>query len=230
MADQTTPPIAGTDMAGYAIVMPPGWEQIPLRQGTDAAVKKILDNAFGRLGPDLPRDRVTPYRKELERRLGRVISQARNNGGFCLYLPVEHMHQAPIAASFVVSQGSLGSDQQIAPAAIMSELISGLEGAEQVTVDGVPAARIERVAPPEPETEIEQGSRRVDYVIPVPGQHDEWLVVAFSTLGGGDPEDEYAILQAELFDAIMATFRWTPAAQSAPENGPEASRARASRA
>jgi len=191
--------------------MPPGWDQIPLRQGTGDAVKKILDKAFSRLGPDLPRDRVTPYRKELERRLGGLISQARSNGGFCLYLPVEHAHQVAMGASFVVSQGSLGSAPEIDPAEILSRLISEQEEAEPVTVDGATAARIERVAPPDPETEIEQGSRRVDYVIPVPGQHGQWLVVAFSTLGGGDPEDEYARLQAELFDAIMGTFRWAKA-------------------
>jgi hypothetical protein len=211
MSDQFLAEMAGSRAAGYTLVMPPGWEQIPLRQGTGDAVKKILDNAFSRLGPDLPRDRVTPYRKELERRLSRLISQARSSGGFCLYLPVEYVYQARVAASFVVSQGSLGSDSQIDPAAVLSRLISGEEQAQPVAVDGVTAARIERVAPPDPDTEVEQGSRRVDYVIPVPGQHDQWLVVAFSTLGGGDPEDEYARLQAELFDAIMGTFRWAGA-------------------
>jgi hypothetical protein len=31
----------------------------------------------------------------------------------------------------------------------------------------------------------------------------------FSTLGDGDPAGEYASLLADLFDAIMSTFRWT---------------------
>jgi hypothetical protein len=34
------------------------------------------------------------------------------------------------------------------------------------------------------------------------------VVVAFSTLGGGDPDDQYAKILVELFDAIMSTFRW----------------------
>jgi hypothetical protein len=35
------------------------------------------------------------------------------------------------------------------------------------------------------------------------------MVITFSTLGHGDPAGEYAGLLAELFDAIMSTFRWT---------------------
>ncbi len=116
---------AGTPDAGavgYSIVLPPQWHEIPLRSGTDEAIKKILDGAIAGLRRDLPRDRVAPYRMEIE---------------------------------------------------------------------------------------VEFGSRRVDYVIPVPGQRDRWLIAAFSTLGTGDPNDQHAKLLAELFEAIMATFRWT---------------------
>jgi hypothetical protein len=35
------------------------------------------------------------------------------------------------------------------------------------------------------------------------------MVITFSTLGDGDPSGQYAGLLAELFDAIMSTFRWT---------------------
>jgi hypothetical protein len=55
------------------------------------------------------------------------------------------------------------------------------------------------------------GSRRVDYIVPVPGEVDRWLVIAFSTIGGGDPDDNVARLLVELFDAMMATFRWARA-------------------
>lgn len=75
-------------------------------------------------------------------------------------------------------------------------------------MDGVAAVRIERTAAPDPDREIEFGSRRVDYVIPVPGQPEQWLIAAFSTLGSGDPDGEHARLLAGLFDAIMSTFGW----------------------
>ena len=55
---------------------------------------------------------------------------------------------------------------------------------------------------------VEYASRRVDYVLPVPTDLDRWVVVSFSTLGAGDPTDEFAQLLVELFDAIMTTFRW----------------------
>jgi hypothetical protein len=59
--------------------------------------------------------------------------------------------------------------------------------------------------------DAEAASRRVDYVIPVPQDASRWVVVSFSTVGAGDPEDEIAEATTELFDAIMTTFRWRAA-------------------
>jgi hypothetical protein len=170
VADQPGASVSGPLTAGYTIVLPPGWQQIPLQRGTGEAVKKILDGAFSKLGHDLPRDKLTPYRKELERRLAQLITQARRNGGVCLYLPVELMHGTPIPASFVVSEGSLGSAGDIDPALIVSHLAAGDDNGKPVTVNGAMAVRIERTAPPDPPREIEHSSRRVDYVISVPEQ------------------------------------------------------------
>jgi hypothetical protein len=196
---------------GYAIVLPPTWRKIPLRQGTDQAIRKIQEEVFARLPPDVPRDRVTPYRVELERRLGGLVAEARKASGLDLYLPVMLMHDAPVAASFVVSEVSFGSQEEIDPGLIAVRLAAGTEDSATVSVDGAVGVRIERVGAPEPGKEIETASRRVDYVISVPGDPDRWLEIAFSTLGGGDPSDQYAKLLVELFDAIMSTFRWTQA-------------------
>jgi hypothetical protein len=48
----------------------------------------------------------------------------------------------------------------------------------------------------------------VDYAVPVPGAAARWLLVAFSTLGAGDPDDQVARMLVQLFDAMMSTFRW----------------------
>jgi hypothetical protein len=56
--------------------------------------------------------------------------------------------------------------------------------------------------------DAELASRRVDYVIPVPMDPNRWVILSFSTVGAGDPEDEIAEATTELFDAIMTTFRW----------------------
>ncbi|MBO0817327.1 MAG: hypothetical protein J2P30_19545, partial [Actinobacteria bacterium] len=37
--------------AGYQIVLPPGWQRIPARRGTDAKIRQILDRAAGSLPP-----------------------------------------------------------------------------------------------------------------------------------------------------------------------------------
>ncbi|HEX3752768.1 MAG TPA: hypothetical protein VHW06_19525 [Streptosporangiaceae bacterium] len=196
------------EAAGYTLVLPPGWERIPARQGTDDAIRAILDAKFRELPPDLPRDQLAPYRAEIEGKLRRAAAQARKNGAIDLYLPVQLRNGLPVPASFVVSEGSIPTAGIDEPGQIVSYLVNeGTDGAA-VTVDGVAGARSERCAGPDPDQGIEYGSRRVDYAVPVPGGAGRWLLVAFSTLGAGDPDDEVARLLVQLFDAMMSTFRW----------------------
>jgi len=201
-------PGAAGPPAGYTIVLPPAWRKIPVRQHTDQAIRGIVDQAFSNLPTHVPQDKVAPYRKELEHQLTSAARQARRSGAVDLYLPVELMHGAPIAASFIVSEGSLASVTDIGPEMIISYMASGRDDNRVVTVDGAIGVRMERTARPDPSKGIEHGSRRVDYVISVPAEADRWVVVAFSTLGWGDPDDQYAKVLVELFDAIMSTFRW----------------------
>jgi hypothetical protein len=77
-----------------------------------------------------------------------------------------------------------------------------------VLVDGTTGARLEGTGPAEMILGIEAASRRVDYLLPVPGQPGQWLIVAFATPGDGDPHGAFAALLVELFDSIMLTFRW----------------------
>jgi hypothetical protein len=196
------------EAAGYTLVLPPGWERIPARQGTDDAIRAILDAKFRELPPDLPRDQLAPYRAEIEGKLRRAAAQARKNGAIDLYLPVQLRNGLPVPASFVVSEGSIPVAGVDEPEQIVSYLVNeGTDGAA-VTVDGVAGARSEHCAGPDPGQGIEYGSRRVDYAVPVPGDAGRWLLVAFSTLGAGDPDDEVARLLVQLFDAMMSTFRW----------------------
>lgn len=76
-------------------------------------------------------------------------------------------------------------------------------------VDGSRGARIESTGPAETAPGIHTSSRRVDYVLPVPGHPGRWLIVTFATPGDGDPGGEFAGLLVRLFDSIMLTFRWT---------------------
>jgi len=115
------------------------------------------------------------------------------------------MHGAPVGASFIVSELSLGTAD---PAMVVAHLVTEDDAVLPVTVDEAVGLRIERAAGPSPGEGIDVGSRRVDYVLKVPGDPERWLVIAFSTLGGGDPDDDIARLLAGLFDAMMSTFRW----------------------
>jgi hypothetical protein len=190
-------------------VLPPAWRKIPVRSGTDKAIKEIVDQAFANLPKDIPRDKVTPYRMELGRQLTDAARRARQQGGTELYLPVELEHGTLIAASFVVSEGLIGSpSEDVDPAQVVALMAAESDGSP-VTIDGAMGMRTERVAPPDPGNGVEFGSRRVDYALSVPGDPHRWLLIAFSALGAGDPDDKFAKLLVELFDAIMSTFRWT---------------------
>lgn len=206
---------ADTPVTGYSLVLPPAWRRIPIQHGTKAAIRGIVDEVMRRYPKDLPRDKMTPYRIELERRLSDLARRARSNGGLDLYLPIEYVHGVTITASFVVSQVTLPvpeleSAEQVAvdSAQLVAYLTSEEGSASPVSVAGVNAARTERVAPPDPAEQVPFGSRRVDYVIPLPGHPARWMLAAFSTIGDGDPEGKFAKLLVELFDAIMLTFRW----------------------
>jgi hypothetical protein len=207
-------------VAGYSLVLPTGWRQIPIQGGTKAAIRAIVDEVLRRFSGGKSRDAMTPYRIELERRLTDMARRVRAAGGRDLYLPIEYVHGVTIAASFVVSQVTLpepppevtaqsGGQEGAAAEAVVGYLTSPEGGdATAVVAGGVAAARTERVAAPEEAEDLPVGSRRVDYLIPVPRQPTRWLVMAFSTIGDGDPEGDFAKLLVELFDAIMLTFRW----------------------
>jgi hypothetical protein len=207
---RTEPPVTG-----YSLVLPSGWRRIPIQHGTKAAIRAIVDEVMRRYPKDLPRDKMTPYRIELERRLSELASRARSSGGVDLYLPIEYTHGVTITASFVVSQVMLpvpeqdSADQVAADCAQFVAYLTSDEGnASAVSVAGVHAARTESVAAADPAEQIPFGSRRVDYVIPLPGHPTRWMLAAFSTIGDGDPEGQFAKLLVQLFDAIMLTFRW----------------------
>ena len=205
---------AAPPAAGSTIVLPPPWRKIPVRDGTDQAIKEIVDEVFAGLPKDVPRDRVTPYRLELGRQLADAAAHARRNGGTELYLPVKLQRGTLIAASFVVSEGPAEPAADVAaadPAQVASLLAARSEGGRPVTVDGAVGARTERTAPPDESSGAPHGSRHVDYVLSIPGETSRWLVIAFSALSAGDQDDKFARLLAELFDAMMATFRWTRA-------------------
>jgi hypothetical protein len=216
VAEPAAGPVVSTALVtGYTLILPDGWRRIPIQHGTKAAIRGITDEVIRRFPKGVSRDKMTPYRVEIERRLSDMARRARSTGGVDLYLPIEYSHGVAVTASFVVSQVALpvpaqeSAEQETADSAEVVAYLTSEGNASPVTVAGVAAARTESVAPPDQAEEIPFGSRRVDYMIPMPGHTTRWLVVAFSTIGDGDPEGDFAKLLVELFDAIMLTFRWS---------------------
>jgi hypothetical protein len=250
----------GTRPGGYTIVLPPGWRRIPLRQGpeeTEKAARAAVSASLRALPRGVPRDRLAAFRAESEGRLRTMAAQVRKQGGVDLYLPVESMRGIPVSASFVVSEGSLGGGGGAAPvdpAQVVTYLAAerGDGKRTQAALDGALALRVEHVAGPDPAADVQATTRRVDYIVSMPGEPDRWLVVAFSTLDQSGqsqdsqsqdsqsqdsqsqdsqgsqsahngaaanaaddgqetagPGDQLAHLLVQLFDAMMATFRWT---------------------
>jgi hypothetical protein len=193
------------------LVLPPGWIQVPVRDATPGTAHEVVSTAFRRPPEGVPRDAFTSARIELERRLDRMIRKAKTDGGLELFLACGHAYADPVPASFLIAEGSLGGacDDPLAVVTAIAEGAArdGGEPGQLTALDGAPAARVERVTVPE--AGDDHASLRVEYTVPVLAGPNRWLVITFSTLGDGDPSGGYASLLAELFDAIMSTFRWT---------------------
>ncbi|WP_326694265.1 MULTISPECIES: hypothetical protein [unclassified Streptomyces] len=189
----------------YHLVLPPGWAQIPLRYGTDNAVRRIVDHTF----ENLPRDEVFSYRRDLEATLGRRVREAQNADGLDLYLPVELMHGISVPASILISETRIPGDNGPDPHEVALFLASSGDDLETVDLDGVPSVRTERTAPADAGREVEFPSRQVNYQVPVPQAPGRWLTIAFSTVGSEDADGDLSLLLVDLFDAVMTTFRWS---------------------
>jgi hypothetical protein len=202
---------APRQVSGYSLMVPPGWSRIPIRHGTAAAIREIAENVLAAIPANGPAERAALLRDQIARRLAELAEQARPLGGVDLYLPVAHLRGTAIPAPYIVSEGRPPAAGIVDSARVAGYLASAVAGASPVTVDGCPGARLESAAPAQTILGIAAAARRVDYLLPVPGQPGQWLIVTFAASGDGDPEGEFARLRVELFDSIMLTFRWVTA-------------------
>ncbi|MEV8074163.1 hypothetical protein [Streptomyces pseudogriseolus] len=151
----------------------------------------------------------------MESRFRGVVAEARRSGALDLYLPVRKTGTVNLGASLVVSETLLprrGESDAGDPTDVAVRLLSrdGSRNADLSSgeLDGAVAVRREHVVPADAGRGAELASRRVEYLASVPGDAARWFLAAFSTVGGGRPDDELADALVEWFDAVMATFRW----------------------
>jgi hypothetical protein len=195
-------------VSGYSVAVPPGWSRIPIRHGTTAAIQDIADEVLAGISANAPREHGAQIKDQFKRRLADLAERARPLGGVDLYLPISHLHGTAVPASFIVSEGRPPAAGIVDSGQVAGYLAAALPGSSPVMVDGCAGARLESTAPAETILGIEAASRRVDYLLPVPGLQGQWLIVTFAVSGEGDPAGAFADLLVELFDSIMLTFRW----------------------
>jgi len=193
---------------GYSLVVPPGWSRIPISHRTTAAIRETTGAVLTALPANTPPERAARLRDQIEQHLAELAEQARTLGGVDLYLPILPMRGTAVPASFLVSEGRPTAAGMVDPAQVTGYLAAAVTGASPVTVDGCAGARLEIAAPAETIPGTAAASRRVDYLLPVPGQSGQWLIVAFAASGTGDEKGALGTLLVELFDSIMLTFRW----------------------
>lgn len=204
---------ASTQPTGYRILLPSDWVSIPVR-GADPhkEVRRVVKETFARFPADVPRDKLTPLRLNLERELQAVVADAREADALELYLPMKTEGEVNLGASFIVSEAQTphgaGADPDTAAIQIMA---AGGDDTDMSSseLDGSLAVRRDRVLAAERSGDQTLGSRCVDYLVSVPGSSERWFMAAFSTVGAGDPRDELANALVEWFDALMSTFRWS---------------------
>ncbi|KHL10485.1 hypothetical protein CLV56_1861 [Mumia flava] len=195
-------------VSGYRVALPPPWTRIPLRRGTEDAVRAIVDDVAEHHTPkEIPPDQVGPKKRELVAAMMTQARESADKGGVDLYIPLDAIHGYAVEASFVVSE--------VTPSALMEadevpQVMASLlrdPGTEPVTVaDTVWVRRLVEVPPPDADS---APSKRVEYVTALPGAPRYWILSSFATVGdpitGADGEGD---LRIELFDAIMSTWRW----------------------
>lgn len=213
---------APAEPTGYSLVLPPGWRQIPLDGHATDAVRELVDRAFADVPADVPPDTVAGLRRRMQGQLQRALTSAREGGGTELYLPTERMGDLAVPASFVAGEVRLdgeaarvtgeGADPATVPVRVLARLVAGDATARAVEVGGAPAVRTERTAAADREQQlgVDAGSRRIDYLIAVPGRPGRWLTMSCSVLEVADAP-EITELLVELFDAVMTTLRWDAA-------------------
>ncbi|MFG3716296.1 hypothetical protein ACGF8D_00625 [Streptomyces massasporeus] len=195
---------------GYNLVPPPGWDMIPLREGTSEAIKRIVDRSVDELPDGIARDDLSKARMELIKRLKRVARQARESRAMDLHLPVERVDGMALPASFIVSEPLVAPTVGLNSGLILSSLRPDASQSEEVTIDGSTGFRVDGVAQPDTDRDVEFSSRRVEYLLQIPSSTPPaWLTVSFSTIADGRPDGELADLLVDLFDAVMTTFRWS---------------------
>lgn len=221
-----------TVVVSYRLVLPRPWVRVPVGQGTESRVRRLVEAQARAFPKEVSPDEVGPWKRNMERQLVTKIKSSAEYGGIDFYLPADAMGGILVGASFVVSGISplvrLPNDTpgDAAVGAVLAELIGAQPNSRLVSVGGQAWVRTQAVLEPDeakaPGVDVPMVA--VSYVTALPDDPQKWVLVEFSGTGDGDPRSDATVLIVELFDAIMTTWRWISAGDARwdePEPGPE---------
>ncbi|MFF2631514.1 hypothetical protein ACFVR6_01385 [Microbacterium sp. NPDC058021] len=182
---------AGAAGVSYRLVLPPGWLLLPVRDRSDAELRRLITDQYAHL----PRDSAGPYIGRLADAVIDGARQARELDVIDILLPLGTPWRAPVSTSIAVA---VGRD-------------SAVPEGEVVETAAGEAWRLLLERPG-------QALRRVEYVWRVPDAADTLLVASFSIVGDDDPELQPIVdALTGLCDAILSTVRWERDDPTAPE-------------
>jgi hypothetical protein len=205
VAETVTDP--ATNRVEYSIIRPPGWKNVRI---TEAAVRDAP--AFvARATAGVPEQNRATLRGLLGPALQKAVRDALKHGGQDLIYPTEPVEGMLPPLSIVVSVPPLPVAKGLSQPDALLSFAAGDAGATATSIG--PALAVRRSAEAAPQKDaagvlIAPASRRLSYLIAVPGDTRTLLVVGTILRIGGDAEQQIVDALELLFDSMVGTIKF----------------------
>ncbi|MCC2323479.1 hypothetical protein [Cellulomonas xiejunii] len=194
-------------MIDAEMLLPEGWLHVPTSPGTEKLQARVVTSVVQHFVPEhLPRDRATPWRRELRKEMRRALDEATAGGARCVIMPLAQYGGLRLPGTLLVSV--LEDDPQVVASDLLAELLADAgEDGLLLDVGGAPAVRIRSVVDSR-RLGRAHPSWRVAYYISHPEVPGVWALATFTVLTDGDLEDPAVLAVVAMFDAVLGTLQW----------------------
>lgn len=189
---------------GFFLIMPGTWAQIPL-EDKQAMTKRISALVKQQIGSN---DRLAARRRTFRDELTTAATSAAESGAISFSIALELLAGVPFSGAMVASEVSWPPG--IAETDDQAERLAAAFPA--ATVLQTEAGAVARVATSGVQRYVEEQTPSLDLDYWVPSPTDDGLILINVSLPMVSPDREPFI---ELFDSIIDSFTWEPAAQTA---------------
>lgn len=183
----------------YSLVVPPGWQRLPVDDDIEKRFVDVLMDRFRSQGdPRL----LTRMRQGVHKSL----AELRRRGAVAIHLPVEAASEVPLPVSIVLLPAPLRSDADIATFRSKLESRGPVSAADD---NGRTILRWEEVVS---KAGGDEGvsSRTISWLFPAPASSGLRPAIVSGTIlyPDGLEQDELVLALGELVDAVAGTFTW----------------------